>query len=379
MAINFHNSIKLNKNQLIQGAIENVLTDYAIAESVSGQMVYNTTDGKIKVFNAAANAGAGEWQVVGDTYTAGNGIVISNNVVSLKGQASMTNNVLQKWDSTNTKLVDSSIADDGTTVTISGNLTVTGTTTTVNTEEINLADNVILLNSNQDALQPPTEDAGIAVNRGNADNVSFIWDESEDYWSTVDQGFHIGSIPAHTATGTSTLLFSRAGEIEGQDFATALGILTLAGNTGAAFIGNTAVIAIAGTGAISTEAASNALTISVAEATDSVKGVVELATDTETITGTDASRATTPAGVAAALAGYFASKRHAANLEGDDATTTYDVQHDLATTDLTVQLFDTTSGQYVFADILHLDGNSIRVAFGSAVPAGTRYRVVIQA
>ena len=39
-------------------------------------------------------------------------------------------------------------------------------------------------------------------------------------------------------------------------------------------------------------------------ATDTVQGKVELATDAETITGTDTARATTPAGVAAALAAY---------------------------------------------------------------------------
>ena len=42
-------------------------------------------------------------------------------------------------------------------VTIAGNLTVSGTTTTVNTEEINLADNVIRLNSN--ATGVPSETA----------------------------------------------------------------------------------------------------------------------------------------------------------------------------------------------------------------------------
>jgi len=69
-------------------------------------------------------------------------------------------------------------------VTIYGDLTVVGNTTTVNTEEINLADNTILLNSNQDSGTAPTLDAGIEVNRGSANNVSFVWDETNDQWST---------------------------------------------------------------------------------------------------------------------------------------------------------------------------------------------------
>lgn len=69
-------------------------------------------------------------------------------------------------------------------VTIYGNLSVVGNTTTVNTEEINLADNKIVLNSNQDPATAPTLDAGIEVNRGNANNVAFVWDETNDNWST---------------------------------------------------------------------------------------------------------------------------------------------------------------------------------------------------
>ena len=71
-----------------------------------------------------------------------------------------------------------------TAVTIYGDLTVTGNTTTVNTEEINLADNTILLNSNLDGATAPTQDAGIEVNRGSANNVTFTWDETNDTWST---------------------------------------------------------------------------------------------------------------------------------------------------------------------------------------------------
>lgn len=69
-------------------------------------------------------------------------------------------------------------------VTIYGDLTVVGNTTTVNTEEINLADNTILLNSNHDSGTAPTLDAGIEVNRGSANNVSFLWDETNDTWTT---------------------------------------------------------------------------------------------------------------------------------------------------------------------------------------------------
>jgi len=66
-------------------------------------------------------------------------------------------------------------------VTISGDLTVSGTTTTVNTETINLADNLILINSNHTGS--PSQDGGIEINRGTSANKTFIWDETNDRWS----------------------------------------------------------------------------------------------------------------------------------------------------------------------------------------------------
>lgn len=65
-------------------------------------------------------------------------------------------------------------------VVVNGDLTVSGTTTTVNTETINLADNIILLNSNSTGT--PTENAGIEVKRGDVSNVQLIWNETASKW-----------------------------------------------------------------------------------------------------------------------------------------------------------------------------------------------------
>ena len=74
-------------------------------------------------------------------------------------------------------------------VVIAGNFTVTGTTTTVNTEEINLADNIINLNSNLDAAVAPTQDSGISINRGSATAKTFKWNETTDKWTIGDETF----------------------------------------------------------------------------------------------------------------------------------------------------------------------------------------------
>lgn len=60
------------------------------------------------------------------------------------------------------------------------NITVSGTSTTVNTETINLADNIITLNSNEEGT--PSQDAGIEVERGASSNVQLNWNEADDDW-----------------------------------------------------------------------------------------------------------------------------------------------------------------------------------------------------
>jgi len=60
MAINYLNNITLNKNQLLQAAIENQINDAAVGGSpVEGQIYFNTTDDVLKIF------GNGTWSEVG--------------------------------------------------------------------------------------------------------------------------------------------------------------------------------------------------------------------------------------------------------------------------------------------------------------------------
>ena len=72
-------------------------------------------------------------------------------------------------------------------VQIDGNLTVSGTTTTVNTETINLADNIILINSN--ATGVPSQDGGIEIERGDSDNKTLLWNETTNKWTVGSETF----------------------------------------------------------------------------------------------------------------------------------------------------------------------------------------------
>lgn len=87
-------------------------------------------------------------------------------------------------------------------VTIGGDLTVNGTTTTVNTETINLADNIIVLNSNETSA--PSQNAGIEIERGSSENVSIRWNEATDSWEITEDGTTYRNIASGQDVETSS-------------------------------------------------------------------------------------------------------------------------------------------------------------------------------
>jgi len=76
-------------------------------------------------------------------------------------------------------------------VTVSGDLIVSGTTTTINTETIELADNIIVFNSN--ATGSASQDAGIEIERGDDANKTLIWNETDDKWTVGSETFVAGT------------------------------------------------------------------------------------------------------------------------------------------------------------------------------------------
>ena len=69
---------------------------------------------------------------------------------------------------------------------VQGNLTVSGNTTYVNTETIQLSDNIITLNANHTGA--PSQNAGLEVERGTDSNVVLQWNEANDYWEIASGG-----------------------------------------------------------------------------------------------------------------------------------------------------------------------------------------------
>ena len=67
-------------------------------------------------------------------------------------------------------------------LTVTGNLTVNGTTTTVNSNDVTIGDATIFLNSDLEIDTAPSEDSGLIINRGSEADATLLWNETEDYW-----------------------------------------------------------------------------------------------------------------------------------------------------------------------------------------------------
>lgn len=73
----------------------------------------------------------------------------------------------------------------GGSVTVQGDLTVQGTTTTVNSQTLSIADNLVDLNSDV-VSGTPTENAGIRVMRGDELPAQLRWNETNDHWEVYN-------------------------------------------------------------------------------------------------------------------------------------------------------------------------------------------------
>ena len=407
-----------------EGMLESTSETKFVTISTAGVLKYRTVTG-INGSGAVENLGNTDLSVTAATsrtFTINDARADAFKIADVDG-------TLLNFNTTGATILDK-IATFGTSVVINGNLTVSGTTTTINTETVTIADNIIVLNSN--ATGTATESAGFEIERGTDVNVQFLWNETNDYWSAVNTKLHIGTI----ATGTSTsVLIENSGVIEKRTLSGMLDTLTFAGNSGTAvptagtitFSGSNGVnivasgssVGVAGVDATTTtkgvasfasadfDVASGAVsledtvvktvttdsgaltpsshgfsilggegvdvthtgtTITVAgeDATTTNKGIVELATGTETNALTDTARAVTPAGLA--------SLRYAAT--GTGSATSWTVTHNLNSKDVIVQLYQVSTGDTVECDVTRSTVNAVVLGF-CATQALTDLRVLV--
>lgn len=184
---------------IITGAVTNGGTALA-----TGDQIFDFVTTSVSNISMTINGTTDEVEVTidGGGQTFGNGSSIT---VGLPDDVTITNDLSVDNDVTITNdltvngnvLLGNATSD---TVIVAGDLTVNGTTTTVNSNTVNIGDSIITLNS--DETGAPSQDAGIEIERGTSDNRSLVWDESEGEW-TIQQ-----------ATGTYERIATYADSVE---------------------------------------------------------------------------------------------------------------------------------------------------------------------
>lgn len=322
MARRFLTNLDLVTNELQNAVIQNLATDPTTSNK-DGRIYYNTTSDKLRVY---AN---GTWQNIGDIYDVQgttNEITVSivNGVatIGLPDDVTITN--------------DLGVGGD---LTVTGDLTVNGTVTSVNTETVNIADNMVLLNSN--VTGSPTENAGIEVERGTSANVQLRWNESTDKWQVTEDGTNYVNIAlAGDSITTSQITdFTEAS----QDV---VGGMVSGSNSLSVSYNDTA-----GTLSLDTTLASTSYL-------SKTSGLAVDISAVETKLVTD---------------GF--TKKVSANV-GNGTNTSFAITHNLGTRDVVVNVYDNSLYDTVETDVIRTDNNTVTITF-TVAPAVDAYRVVI--
>ena len=232
---------------------------------------------------------------------------------------------------------------------LSGNLTVNGTTTSVNSNTVNIGDNIIVLNS--DEAGTPSQNGGLEVERGTSANVLMQFKEAGDRWEFTNDGTTYYNIPI------STEYNNYSHPLNGLD-----GDADVSGDWG--IINH---IRVDDHGHINNSDGITMDTIQTVTASSTVEGLVELATVTEVKTGTATNRAVTPAGIAALT--YAVSV-------GNGVLTSVPVTHSLGTRDVIVQVYDNTTFDTVYVETIRTSTSVVTLEFVTA-PTTNKYRVVV--
>jgi len=151
----------------------------------NGNPIFLTTgdnDG-VKIFDSSGDLRLHSRDTGIYTYT---GLFVDNNAV-LTTASTIDADTLDTLQATSFLRSDQSDSMAGS-LTIDDDLFVGGRIVSTSDSNISFGDNIILINTATTGNN--TLDAGIEIERGLSTNVSFIWDESQDYWSFGTQNVH---------------------------------------------------------------------------------------------------------------------------------------------------------------------------------------------
>jgi hypothetical protein len=386
MAKKFLTNLDLAKNQILNVALQNLAS--APASPVAGQIYFNTTDVRIYFWDGTAwvDVSGDLRSVIGGsgltaTYTAdGDEVTLDVNVDNATIEINADTLRVKDLGITTAKLADSAV----TTIKINANAVTLGkiqqiaalrvlgnlSGSTADVAEVTVITDLANASSTTLATSSAVK-TYVDANIGALGNL-------EGGWSAASGAFPVGSSPV---AGT------KAGDYW---------YVTTAGTTGGVAF-NVGDVIIAKVNNASTSSAADWIQLEVNrdQATETVLGLVEIATQTETNDGVSDTTAVTPAKLAGRTATEaetntgtddarivtplklktnLATYKYAANVSVTTAGN-YTVTHNLGTTDVVVRVAD-SNAETVLCDVTATSANVVTLGFSGTPIAGT-YRVIV--
>lgn len=390
-------SLDFAKNQILNVALQNLAS--APSSPVTGQVYYNTADARVYFWDGTAwvdmsgdlrsvFGGAG----LTATYSGdGDEVTLDVNVDNATIEINADTLRIKDLGVTTAKLADSAV----TTIKINANAVTLGkiqqiaglrvlgnlSGSTADVAEVTVITD--LANSSSTTLATSTAiKTYIDANIGALGNLEGGWSAASgtfpvgsspvagtkagDYWYVTTAGttggvaFNVGDVIIAKVNNASTTLASDWVQLEvnrDQATETVLGLVEIATQTET-------------NDGVNDTAAVTPAKLAGRTATESRTGIAEIATQAETNTGTDDARIVTPLKLKTNLATY----KYAANVTVTTAGN-YTVTHNLGTTDVIVRVAD-SNAETVLCDVTATSANVVTLAFSGSPIAGT-YRVIV--
>ena len=200
----------LNQNTTGSAATLTTARTIALSGDVAGSVTFDGSANATISTTVQANSVALGTDTTGNFMTdvsAGTGVAVSHTA----GEGSTATISIGQAVSTSSDVTFADIA--ATDLTLSGNLTVNGTTTTASSTNTVIADTLIELGNGTSGT--PANDSGFVIERGSADNAFIGFDESADKF-TVGTGSFTGASTGNLTISTGTLVANIEGNLTGN-------------------------------------------------------------------------------------------------------------------------------------------------------------------
>jgi len=167
--------------------IDSLESDMSTAQSDISTLQSNVSSNDSDISTLQSNVSSNDSDIASlQSDVSSNTSAISSNDTDISNLQTATGSLAADGNSATFSGNVSAAAISGTNLSLTGNLTVSGTTTTVDTTNLDVADSIMNLSKGASSASTATNDGGFIVERGSSENnVALIWDEGVDMFQVL--------------------------------------------------------------------------------------------------------------------------------------------------------------------------------------------------